>query len=209
MTLQEIETPTSGGVYFLLSTSPGGDTAIKIGYSRSNIAGRLVSLRTAHPWPLRLVAFIAGAPVSVEREHHRLFAACTIAGSPGREWFHLTSGLHDYLERLQCSFNAWLAQQVGRDDMVGDLADDNVREPLAPVRCFDDLRSAIRSVTWHRGVREAAAHAWYEFRKGRPSPMIREQQEELDRNIAPSTAPRGVCVHTKYGMFMNGRRLFA
>ncbi len=96
-----LKAPQVGGVYFLLSVAPQNVLALKIGWSKSDINRRIADLQTAHPWPLRLLAWIEGAPISNESALHRRFKAHTIKGSPGTEWFHFDTSLMRYVGEIR------------------------------------------------------------------------------------------------------------
>lgn len=203
--------PERGGVCFLLSDPPGAAPALKIGFSARALRRRVEGLQTANPWPLRLVAFLSGASRQIEADHHRRFESLRIRTSGSREWFRFEGALVEYvldLRRRGCRelFNDWLARQRGRDDVVGDLADDDARKPLPPIQTFSALRSAMSAVTTDGLVREAAMHAWYEYRKGRPSPDVRAQAVELASAVAG--ADPDACVWTKRGIFRQGELLW-
>jgi hypothetical protein len=83
--LSPLPLPECSGVYFLASVAPR-DRTIKIGFGAS-IKKRVHALRTAHPWPLALVAFLEGADRSVERALHAQYATLRLPGAAGREWF--------------------------------------------------------------------------------------------------------------------------
>lgn len=93
--------PASGGVYFLMAVSPRGDVAVKIGWAK-NFGDRLAWLKTAHPWPLRLVDFIARGSVQTETAMHRRFNESRI-WSPGPrllrgdEWFRFEGALRSFI----------------------------------------------------------------------------------------------------------------
>lgn len=101
--LGAIDAPSLGGVYFLLSMAPHAPGAIKIGWSKENIAHRIASHKTAHPWPLRLIAAITGVGIKVETKHHQRFSHLRIKDAPGDEWFHFRDDLLDYVKSLRAA----------------------------------------------------------------------------------------------------------
>jgi hypothetical protein len=88
--------PQKGHVYFIQQGEGG---AIKIGYSATP-EKRLLSLKTASPFPLRLLKIIEGGK-TLERELHQRFAALHIDG----EWFNPNSELLEYIESLEALKN--------------------------------------------------------------------------------------------------------
>ena len=92
----DLGAPKCGGVYFVATMAPGGPMSVKIGWSESNIAARVKSLQTAHPWSLIVMGFIQDASRDVERAHHKRFAHLRIDG----EWFRLDEELAEYIDGL-------------------------------------------------------------------------------------------------------------
>ena len=78
---------------------------VKIGKTQ-DVAARLKSLQTGSPVPLRLLGYVSG---DREQEFHHKYANHRLRG----EWFSLPD-----------SFICWLLTQIGRDDWIGDLAED-------------------------------------------------------------------------------------
>lgn len=99
------------------------------------------------------------------------------------------------------TFLAWLRAQRLRDDIVGDLADDEARSPLAEVTTYKELAAQMRTKRACLDAKCAAWHAWREFRRGgRPTRVVRDHQIDLAMRIAQ----HGVCVHLKRGTWING-----
>lgn len=95
--LQPLEPPAIGGVYFLLSRQ--SDLRVKIGYSAHDIARRRRQLQTAHPWPLDLIAYDPEAGPSDERGLHQQFSAC--AAEAANEWFFLSDEIRARIDALR------------------------------------------------------------------------------------------------------------
>jgi len=61
---------------------------VKIGFTRDDVSGRLMALRTATADHVRLLHTVVGATRSAERALHYAFAFARVRnGSGGREWF--------------------------------------------------------------------------------------------------------------------------
>lgn len=102
------------------------------------------------------------------------------------------------------SFRGWLRTQVGRDDAIGDLADDEARTPIngdpGSLREFFALLREVGSLD--RDVAWAAWQAWREFRRGgRMTRAIVEHHNEQDLMIRQR---RGACIWLKSGLVMDG-----
>jgi hypothetical protein len=89
-----VEAPTRGGIYFLQSEGPGNP--VKIGVSTNSIRRRVNSLKTAHPWPVKLVGWIPGDK-DVERKLHSQFGKNRLHG----EWFELTEELRTFIQSIR------------------------------------------------------------------------------------------------------------
>lgn len=83
--------PRQAGVYFVQTASSEGP--IKIGMAQ-NIARRLGTLQTAHPWKLTLLLWIEGDR-GVERDLHWKFKQDRING----EWFMPSDALLNYISQ--------------------------------------------------------------------------------------------------------------
>jgi hypothetical protein len=85
-----------GRVYFI---QQGDEGAIKIGYSTTP-EKRLQTLKTASPYPLRLLKVIEGGKI-LEKELHLRFAALHIDG----EWFNPNPELLEFIQQLEAFKN--------------------------------------------------------------------------------------------------------
>ena len=81
--------PTRAFVYFVQSGGEQGP--IKIG-STSNVKGRIASLQTAHPEPLRVRLLVPGN-TETELAFHRRFAEFRMSG----EWFRADPALLEFI----------------------------------------------------------------------------------------------------------------
>lgn len=77
------------------------------------------------------------------------------------------------------AFLRWLVKQRGRNDLVGDLAEGHVLEPLRPCSTLKEVIAALRRKTHDRAVLGAGYHAWREWRSGVPTLVTRRIQREL------------------------------
>lgn len=77
-------------VYFIQSVRGG---PVKIGTARDP-ESRLLSLQTAHPYPLRIIGLIPHGGVRTERLLHRRFADHRMNG----EWFEWTPDMEEFLQ---------------------------------------------------------------------------------------------------------------
>lgn len=82
----------NGFVYFIAAETVG---AVKIGFSRNHPRARLKQLQTGCPAPLKLLAFIEGAPDD-EAGLHKRFTDLKIHS----EWFRLEGPLLHMVSRL-------------------------------------------------------------------------------------------------------------
>lgn len=89
--LRWVKQAKPSGVYFISSGE-----AIKIGIS-TDVVGRMRSLQTASPYPLRLMAFLPGATPRDEAMLHRKFAHLRLEG----EWFKPGPDLLEYVFGLK------------------------------------------------------------------------------------------------------------
>jgi hypothetical protein len=80
-------------VYFIRSERGG---PVKIGIAR-DIDSRLMSLQTAHPYPLKVIAVIPSGGKSKERELHQRFAADRLNG----EWFEWNAEIEEFVNGIQ------------------------------------------------------------------------------------------------------------
>lgn len=95
-----IEAPRVDGVYYLMCRRQYAE-AIKIGFAGNSIFKRIHELRTAHPWPLDLVAVERFATERDEKSRHRQFESCRIKSAAGTEWFNLSGDLRDHIDNLR------------------------------------------------------------------------------------------------------------
>ena len=77
--------------YFMEAVGSG---RVKIGQTRTPIRERISSIQCGCPFPLKVIAEVAG-DVRLERQLHRRFAHLRIM--PNAEWFHLTDEIREYL----------------------------------------------------------------------------------------------------------------
>jgi hypothetical protein len=101
-------------------------------------------------------------------------------------------------------FRKWLRAQVGRDDMIGDLADDEKRTPIdRDPKTHKELVKLINGKKIggvNRDVARAIWHAWREFRRGgRLTRIIAELYEERDKYLRA-----GGTEHFKAGIAIRG-----
>lgn len=142
--------------------------SFKIGFTAGKLLDRLKSLQTGNPRPLSLVTSFPGDRQD-EAALHLRFSHLRLAG----EWFAMTP---EDLAGLR-SFSEWLLRQVGRDDIVGDLADDWRREPLPEPTCYRDLQQSLwKRSGGNKAVVSAGHAAWREFLRGVPTRLVAEQQ---------------------------------
>jgi hypothetical protein len=84
----------AGAVIYFIQSEAG---PIKIGFTNGDTAasayGRVRTLQTGHPWPLRLVHATDGKG-STEKALHRRFAPYRMMG----EWFHLSEEILAWIE---------------------------------------------------------------------------------------------------------------
>ena len=118
-----------------------------------------------------------GLPVAAggTNDGENLVAACFDCNTGKRARIFATAGV---------TFRRWLRAQVGRDDMVGDLADDEKRTPLdGDPKSYKELMALVREkkVGVEREVAQAIWHAWREFRRGgRVTRLIAEFYNERE-----------------------------
>lgn len=101
------------------------------------------------------------------------------------------------------TFDAWLRLQAGRDDIVGDLADDFVRAPLADTSSLRALLASVRRAVHvdPTPVERAAWHAWREWKRGRPTLLVQRMRNEHLERIHGSG-----CCWAKGAFYVDGRR---
>ncbi len=103
-------------------------------------------------------------------------------------------------------FLAWLRAQQLRDDLIGDLADDEKRSPLqCEPGSYKNLCEQLRvRGAWHREVFQAAWHAWREFRRGgRPTKLVQNVRLQTDALIRANVADDS-CLWFKRGFWSGG-----
>lgn len=125
-----------------------GTPYYKIGYTNLAIERRKAQLQTGCPLPIDVVTTVVGERDLETRVHQKWQAHKADAGN---EWFTLTKKNLEKMLRddlgvtpgatiliegevwpLTTTFKQWLAHQKDRDDVVGDLARDVIRDPMAP-----------------------------------------------------------------------------
>jgi len=72
---------------------------LKIGYTSRDIHQRVRELQTGSPRALRLIEYIPGAGVDVERQLHAKFAAYSLRHNG--EWFHASPEIEEEFRRLR------------------------------------------------------------------------------------------------------------
>jgi hypothetical protein len=98
-------------IYFIACEATN---CVKIGFTAASAQTRLSALRTGSPFPLKVVAEIAGQR-DAEAALHAVFAPLRMSG----EWFSRTGKLDDMLSYLE--HGSSLAAAIG-DCVVGSLA---------------------------------------------------------------------------------------
>src|SRR5262249_26111076 len=93
-TLTEIRTGEREPCVYFLQARHGGP--VKIGFTQ-DLAGRVRTLSTGSPAPLRVVAVMEGGTPDTEAELHSTFAGSRLQG----EWFRLTKDLVEYIITLR------------------------------------------------------------------------------------------------------------
>ena len=73
-----------------------GDEFVKIGYTKDNPEGRLISLQTGNPYKLELIKYIRGN-ADKEAEIQAKFSHLSVRN----EWFYLTKELKAYIDGLK------------------------------------------------------------------------------------------------------------
>jgi hypothetical protein len=104
------------------------------------------------------------------------------------------------------SFVEYLRHQRGREDWIGDLADDEAKKPLLKEpSSYRELAAALRALGGNRNeVLRAAWHAWREWRRlGRPTRATRAMHKQLRESIRRTTA--GSCLWLKKGFWAEGK----
>lgn len=98
---------------------------IKIGHTNGDPLVRLRGLQTGNASVLRLLGVVWGASLQDERDLHDRFAAMRIRG----EWFRADLSLIEWAYGLSraIDFWGWLRAQEGREDLIGDFAEDVMR----------------------------------------------------------------------------------
>jgi hypothetical protein len=81
-----------GYIYFLLSEKMG---AVKIGFTRGKIEGRLREWRTWHPYDFDMLKLLEGTMIE-ERKLHKRFSKDKIRG----EWFKYSPEIKAYIDSL-------------------------------------------------------------------------------------------------------------
>lgn len=89
----EMPAPSRPGVYFIQTRDKAGP--IKIGVAK-DVAARIRSIQTSHPWPLALLLVLDG-DVTLEHSLHQRFASCRLHG----EWFEASKPLLRFIAKAQ------------------------------------------------------------------------------------------------------------
>jgi hypothetical protein len=135
-----------------------------------------------------------GLPVAVggSNDDENLVAACFDCNTGKRARIFATAGV---------TFRRYLRAQVGRDDMVGDVADDELRTPLdGDPKSFKELVALVREkkADLEREVVRALWHAWREFRRGgRVTRLVAQVYNEREAHFR-----KGGSEHLKAGIVM-------
>jgi excisionase family DNA binding protein len=79
-------------VYFIEQVHDNGVNPIKIGFSNGGLSGRLAALRSASPYPLRVLGYMKGSREDEQRLHKR-FRRDKLHG----EWFKPSKNLKNLL----------------------------------------------------------------------------------------------------------------
>lgn len=128
-------------------------------------------------------------------------------GKRDRVYSHLVQrvdvSVRENARRRRVEFLPWLRRQRGRNDIVGDFADDEEKWPLVEPYSFPDLSKQLRNKHASREARNAAWHAWREFqRNGKPTRAVAKMQAEfraaLERAMQPGS---GTNFYTKQGIY--------
>lgn len=114
-------------IYFIQA---GKNGAIKIGYTESDISGRVASLQTASPEELHLLGSMEG-DIQKESELHEKFADNHIRG----EWFKPTIALKAFIfenthEDLSVPSKTILESNINLDEILGTIEYNYIRKAL-------------------------------------------------------------------------------
>lgn len=99
-------------------------------------------------------------------------------------------------------FLGWLRSQRLRDDPIGDLADDEERQPLVEPASYADLARQLRTARAVRAALWAGWHAWREWRRGKPTRVIVAIQNSMLQAVIG--AKRDVGIYLKRGVWREG-----
>jgi hypothetical protein len=107
---------------------------------------------------------------------------------------------------VRATFLGWLRVQRGREDWVGDLADDEQRTPISiEPTSYKNLACVLRGRKARREELHAAWHAWREWKRGgRMTRATREIHKENRKGIREN-AMSGACLWLKRGFWANGK----
>jgi HNH endonuclease len=106
----------------------------------------------------------------------------------------------------RATFLGWLRVQRGREDMIGDLADNEEKSPIpTEPESYKALARVFRDRGASYGALRASWHAWREWKRGgRMTRTVRKIYKDNQREIREN-ATNGACLWLKRGFWVSGK----
>lgn len=107
---------------------------------------------------------------------------------------------------IRKTFPGWLLAQRGREDPVGDLADDERYDISTEPDSYKELSEFLRKRSACYPVLRAAWHAWREWKRGGlMTRATREAHAEMRADLRKNATDDDSCYWTKSGFWVNGK----